>query len=192
MHGLDGGVVIRDAGVWVNGMDFIHPHPLLVDWLKDTPLAQAVAHAQVGSRVGATADFRDGHGKPIDVGSPPLYTNLPWVFPIAHMFGKHVYMHAAPAEPRFEPIVSLKSTQHLLDPPRRRLTLQLDGADHMLVLFDTGTMILRPSGMCVQSSGVMREVKEVHTAVYRQLPSVCVCGTKGGLDVRERSEFPQY
>lgn len=151
VHGLDGGVVARDAGVWINGMDFIHPHPLLKDWLKDSPLAEAVTKAQVGSRVGATAEFRE-HGKTVDVGAP-LYTNLPWVFPIAHMFGKHVYVEAAPAAPRFEPTVALKSTQHLLDPPRRRLTMQLDGADHMLVLFDTGTTAIQYG---VQGSSVPR------------------------------------
>jgi hypothetical protein len=44
---LGGALVARDAGVWVNGMDFIHPHPLLVEWLADSPLAHAVKHAQV-------------------------------------------------------------------------------------------------------------------------------------------------
>jgi len=41
-------------------------------------------------------------------------------------------------------------------------------------------------------SGCMRDVTEVHTAVYRQLPSAFLWEEKGGLDLRERSECLQY
>ena len=38
-----------------------------------------------------------------------------------------------------------------------------------------------------------RDFKEVYTTVCRQLPSAFLCEIKGGgLDVRERSEFPRY
>jgi len=38
----------------------------------------------------------------------------------------------------------------------------------------------------------MRDAKEVHTTVCIQLPSAFLCDKGGGLDVQERSEFPQY
>jgi len=37
----------------------------------------------------------------------------------------------------------------------------------------------------------MRDVNKVHTTVGRHLRSASLC-QKGGLDIRERSEFPQY
>jgi hypothetical protein len=130
---------------------------------------------QVISRVGAAPPFLKDDTD-VEVG-PPLYTNLPWVFPIAHMFGKHVYIRTgvcaapprffalrtavpahghphteqcggeylgsptAPSAPLYPPTVTLVATQQLQGPPRRRLTLQVDAADHFNILFETGARV---------------------------------------------------
>jgi hypothetical protein len=66
-----------------------------------TRAVQLTPPPQVISRVGAAPPFLKDDTD-VEVG-PPLYTNLPWVFPIAHMFGKHVYIRTGvcAAPPRF-------------------------------------------------------------------------------------------
>ena len=67
-----------------------------------------------------------------------VYTNLPWVLPIAHMFGNHMYMKTPPILPRFPTQVTLLDSELLHDPLRRRLKLKIEGADHMVWLFQEG------------------------------------------------------
>lgn len=74
----------------------------------------------------------------VDVGSP-VYTNNPWVFPIAHMFGNHMYATTAMFEPRFPTQVTLLSNSVLQDPLRRRMKFDITGSDHMVILMEEGT-----------------------------------------------------
>ena len=68
----------------------------------------------------------------------PIYTNNPWVFPIAHMFGNHMYMKTTPIQPVVPTQVTLLDSKVLDYPPRRRLHLKFEGADHMVALFKEG------------------------------------------------------
>jgi len=183
VYDSSGEIVAEDSGLWVIGMDYIHPLATLELSLapgtqhagtqtsmnpdlkpsaskdtnkhSNTPPLVTLEGARVVSHVGGEYPFLDAQEEEIDIG-PSLLFNLPWVLPISHMLGKHVMLAAPPVPPLFplrvtlleQEVVNSSSTTRIsaLSPgrmtprlARRRLRLLVEGADHMVLLFDAGT-----------------------------------------------------
>eukprot|EP00854_Cymbomonas_tetramitiformis_P012943 gene12943-15299_t len=135
MYDVDGALVASDTGLWLNSMDFGGiREPLQYAAQQHPSIAAMVSEGKFSSTLGATYPFASEAQAQAD--NPPIYANLPWIFPIVHMFGKHAYLPVSGAlnPPSTEVRATLLEEEALTS--GRRLRLLFEGCNRMIITFD--------------------------------------------------------